>query len=62
MIEREGEIREREVKGIERVKGAQSKILMKSPNPKIKRKERLITKIICDNYEQKLSGNYYRKL
>ena len=39
-IERDGEIRERErerdVKGIERVKGAQSKILVKSPKPRNK--------------------------
>ena len=39
---------DREMKGIERVKGAQSK------NRDIKRKERLITKIMCHNYEQKL--------
>ena len=37
------------------------------PNREIKRKERLITKIMCNNYEQKLlqaimSRNYYRQL
>ena len=36
-------------------------------NREIKRKEMLITKIICDNYEQKLlqeiiTGNYEEKL
>ena len=40
---------------------------MKFPNREIKRKERLITKIMCDNYEQKLLQeimriNYHRKL
>ena len=32
-LEREGELTEREVKGIERVKGAQRKILVKSSEP-----------------------------
>ena len=35
----------------------ESKIFGKSPNREIKRKERLITKIMMPNYQQKLSGD-----
>ena len=66
-LEREREVKGIEVKGIERVNGAQIKILVKSSNREVKRKESLNTKIMCNNYEQKLlqeifTGNYDRKL
>ena len=64
-IEREGEMRERgekerEVKGIEeRVKGAQRKILVKSPETGTKAQR----KVEYKNYHAiTISRNYYRKL
>ena len=50
--------RDREVKGIERVKGARSKILVKSPEPGNKAQR----KVKYKNYDAiTMSRNYYRK-
>ena len=50
---------DREVKEIERVKGAQSKILVKSPKPGNKARR----KVEYKNYDTiTMSRNYYRKL
>jgi hypothetical protein len=61
-----------EVKGIERVKGAQRKIFVKSPEPGNKAQRKVEYKnyqaiTMSRNYEEKLSveiitGNYHRKL
>ena len=51
--------RDREVKGIDRVKGAQSKILVKSPEP-VNEAQR---KVEYKNQDAiNMSRNYYRKL
>ena len=67
-LEREGELTEREVKGIERVKGAQRKILVKSSEPGNKAQRKVEYKnydaiTMSRNYEEKLlqeiiTGNY----